>query len=90
MTRHIVRVGDVNSGGGVVISGEPSLRLNNLDVAVDGSPVSCHTNYKGPHVHAQCRATQSRIKVKGKRIIFVGDVDTCGHVRVQGSPNIGS
>ena len=40
MTRHIVRVGDVNSGGGVVISGEPSLRLNNLDVAVDGSPVS--------------------------------------------------
>ena len=89
MTRAMVRVGDVNNGGGKVISGEPSLRLNNLPVAVDGSPVECHTNFKEPHVHAVCRASQSTIRVKGKPIIFVGDVDSCGHVRIQGSPNIG-
>ena len=89
MAKQIVRVGDVNSGGGKVISGEPSLRINGLDVAVDGSPVSCHTNNKGEHTHARCRASQSSITVKGKRIIFVGDTDTCGHNRVQGSTDTG-
>ena len=87
MSKAIVRVGDVNSGGGRVLSGEPSLRINGRDVAVDGSPVSCHTNNKGEHTHARCRAGQSNVTVKGKPIIFVNDVDTCGHIRVQGSPN---
>jgi len=90
MTRALVRVGDINSGGGKVISGEPSLRLNGLPVAVDGSPVSCHTNFKGEHTHAHCRASQSLITIKGKPVIFVGDVDSCGHVRIQGSPDIES
>lgn len=89
MGKQIVRVGDVNSGGGKVISGEPSFRINGLDVAVDGSPVTCHTNNKGEHTHAKCRATETSITVKGQRIIFVGDTDTCGHVRVQGSPDCG-
>lgn len=92
MGRKIVRVGDVNSGGGKVISGEPSLRLNGLDVAVEGSPVTPHPHPKGAFQHdiAKCRASQSRIKVKGKPLIFVGDIDTCGHARIQGSPNVGS
>ena len=89
MGKAIVRVGDVNSGGGKVLSGEPSLRINNREVAVDGSPVSCHTNNKGEHVHARCRASQSTITVRGKPIIFVNDTDTCGHIRVQGSPDTG-
>lgn len=92
MGRKIVRVGDINSGGGKVISGEPSVRINGLDVAVEGSPVTPHPHPKGAYQHdiAQCRATQSNIKVKGKRLIFVGDNDTCGHARIQGSPTVGS
>jgi uncharacterized Zn-binding protein involved in type VI secretion len=91
MSRQIVRVGDVNSGGGRVISGDPSVRINKLDVAVEGSPVTPHPRPKGAIQHdiAQCRATESRIKVKGKRIILVNDIDTCGHARIQGSPNVG-
>lgn len=89
MGRPIVRVGDVNSGGGAVISGSTSVRINGLPVALDGSPVTAHTDYKGLHTHAECRASQSDIKIEGKRIIFVGDVDTCGHVRQQGSPSVG-
>ena len=91
MSRKIVRVGDVNSGGGKVISGEPSLRINGLDVAVDGSPVTPHPHRRGAneHDHARCVATETSITVKGKRIIFVGDIDTCGHTRVQGSPDCG-
>ena len=91
MSKKIVRVGDVNSGGGKVISGEPSLKINGLDVAVDGSPVTAHPHPRGAtqHDHARSRASQSAITVKGKPIIFVGDTDTCGHTRVQGSPNCG-
>lgn len=90
MSKRLVRVGDVNSGGGRVISGESSLRVNGMDVAIDGSPVSCHTNNKGPHVHAHCVASVSSIRVKGTRLIFVGDTDSCGHTRVSGSPDTGS
>ena len=90
MSKQIVRVGDINSGGGQVQYGEPSLTVNGLPVAVDGSPVMCHTPNKGLHTHAFCQASQSSIRVAGKRLIFVGDVDTCGHVRIQGSANTGS
>jgi uncharacterized Zn-binding protein involved in type VI secretion len=91
MSRQIVRVGDVNSGGGIVISGEPSVHLNGLDIAVDGSPVTPHPHARGAtqHDHAHCVASEQTIKVKSKRIIFVGDVDSCGHVRIQGSPTVG-
>jgi uncharacterized Zn-binding protein involved in type VI secretion len=90
MSRQIVRVGDIDSGGGKVISGEPSVRVNNLDIAVEGSPVTPHPHPRGAIQHdiAQCRATESRIRVKGKRLILVSDTDTCGHARIQGSPNV--
>lgn len=87
MSKKLVRVGDVNSGGGRVLSGESSLRVNGKPVAVDGSPVSGHG--RGPHAHARCRASVSSVTVKGKRLIFVDDVDSCGHTRVQGSPDTG-
>lgn len=89
MGRPIVRVGDVNSGGGAVISGSTTVRINGLGVALDGSPVTPHTDFRGLHTHAQCQASQSTLKIEGKRVIFVGDVDTCGHVRQQGSPSVG-
>jgi len=91
MGRQIVRVGDINSGGGKVISGDPSVRLNGLDVAVDGSPVTPHPHRRGAVEHdiARCVASEETIKVQGKRLIFVGDIDTCGHTRIQGSPNVG-
>lgn len=90
MSRQIVRVGDVNSGGGKVVNGDNSVRINGRPVAVDGSMVQCHSDFKGQHVHARCRATNNSIRVNGKRLIFVGDTDTCGHKRVQGSNDTGT
>ena len=90
MGRQIVRVGDVNSAGGAVISGTQTVTMNGLAIALDGSPVTCHTPNKGEHVHAHCVASEYSIKIEGKRVIYVGDVDSCGHVRIQGSPSIGS
>ena len=87
MGKQIVRVGDVNSAGGKVVTGDNSVRINGIPVAVDGSLVSCHAPFSPPHVHARCRASVNNIKVNGKRLILVGDTDTCGHKRVQGSSN---
>ena len=89
MGKKIVRVGDQNSGGGKVISGDNTVLVNGMPVAIDGSPVSCHTPGKGEHVHARCRASVGSIKVAGKRLIFVGDTDTCGHPRIEGSADTG-
>jgi uncharacterized Zn-binding protein involved in type VI secretion len=89
MGRQIVRVGDVNSAGGAVISGSRTVTMNGLAIALDGSPVTCHPN-GGPHTHAHCVASEYSITIEGKKVIYVGDVDSCGHVRIQGSPSVGS
>jgi len=90
MGRAIVRVGDKNSGGGAVISGSQTVKMNGRAIALDGSPVTCHNPNNGPHVHAQCRASEYGITIEGRRVIYVGDVDTCGHVRIEGSGDINS
>lgn len=92
MGRKIVRVGDKNSAGGKVISGDNTVYLNGRPVAIDGSPVTNHPAQpfgKGNHPSSRCRATETTIYVNGKRLIFVGDKDTCGHPRVEGSPDVG-
>lgn len=85
MGKKLVRVGDVNDAGGRVLSGNSTLRVNNRDVAVDGSPVSGHG--RGPHSSPRCRASVTSVQVQGKRLIWQGDVDTCGHRRRPGSPD---
>jgi uncharacterized Zn-binding protein involved in type VI secretion len=87
MGKAFVRVGDKNDAGGSVISGDNTLRINGIPVAIDGSPVTNHPNHKGQHAHARCVASVNSIKVNGKRLIVVGDKDSCGHTRVQGSEN---
>jgi hypothetical protein len=41
-------------------------------------------------VHAECRASEFGITIEGRRVIYVGDIDTCGHVRIEGSGDINS
>ena len=92
MGRQIVRVGDKNSEGGKVISGDNTVFLNGKPIAVDGSPVTTHPAApygRGNHEHSRTQATESSIFVNGKRLIFVGDKDTCSHPRVEGSPDVG-
>jgi uncharacterized Zn-binding protein involved in type VI secretion len=85
MGKGIVRVGDKNDAGGAVISGDNTVRVDGKAVAIDGSPVTAHNNFKPPHTNARCRASKNSVRVNGKRLIFVGDIDTCGHVRIEGS-----
>ena len=93
MGKKIVRVGDINEKGGRVLQGDNTVFLNGKPIAVEGMPVSTHTAQpfgRGNHTSSRTRATTSSIFVNGKRIIVVGDTDTCGHKRIDGSPDVGN
>jgi uncharacterized Zn-binding protein involved in type VI secretion len=81
----VCRVGDSNDAGGVILTGTPTVLINNRPVAVLGSKVSPHPK---KHVGQQCTSNNVTVLVNGKPIVTVGDIDTCGHVRVQGSTNV--
>jgi len=86
----VVREGDANSAGGKVLKGNPSFIVDGKPVSVDGSPVSAHRPFKKPHkpdgTPKTANGTQKFV-VDGIPVNVIGDKDTCGHPRQDGSPN---
>jgi uncharacterized Zn-binding protein involved in type VI secretion len=82
----VQRVGDSDSGGGVVTSGVDSVRINNRVVSVNGSPVSPHSS-DPVHVPVTTGGVAS-VKAGGRPINVAGNPDTCGHARTGGSENV--
>jgi uncharacterized Zn-binding protein involved in type VI secretion len=89
----VVRKGDVNSSGGVV-SGPcaPTVFVNNRPISVVGDKITphpcCGKRGCGAHCAASTKGGTSTIFAEGKRVIVVGDTDTCGHSRSTGSPDV--
>lgn len=90
-----VRIGDPNSGGGVVIGpGALSVLINGRPAATPGNLVSPHPCCGAPEpacaVHCAASTTIGSLSVtaEGKPIIYVGSPDTCKHVRAFGSFNV--
>jgi uncharacterized Zn-binding protein involved in type VI secretion len=81
----VCRVGDKNDAGGAILNGDPSVLVNGRPVAFFGSKVSPH-----PDDHAGVTTTSKNksVLVNGKPIVTVGDIDVCGHKRIQGSTNV--
>jgi uncharacterized Zn-binding protein involved in type VI secretion len=93
MPGQVCRVGDQNAAGGVVLNGDTSVLVNGRPVAVQGSKVSPHPccGARGcPPVHcsASTTSTNGLVLVNGVPITTLGDIDTCNHARVAGSPNV--
>lgn len=89
----VQRVGDRNSAGGVITTGDDTVLINGRAVAIQGSSVSPHPccGQRGcppTHCNAKTQATTSTVLVNGKPVIFTDDKDTCGHPRVSGSPDV--
>ena len=87
----IQRVGDKNSAGGVIQQGDSSVLVNGIPIAITDMPVSTHPPYgrgTDPHHRARTKGSETTLDVNGKQIIVTSDLDTCGHPRVGGSPDV--
>ena len=93
MAKSIQRVGDRNTAGGVITNGDSSVLINGRAVAVRGSSVSPHPccGQRGcppTHCNARTQTNTATVLVNGVPLIFTDDVDTCGHPRASGSPDV--
>ena len=89
----VQRQGDTNSEGGAATSGVASVRVNGSPVVVDGISVSAHAPWKPAKAHALHAGASTgggsgTVRAGGKPVVRTGDVDTCGHARTGGSPDV--
>jgi uncharacterized Zn-binding protein involved in type VI secretion len=89
----VQRVGDRNEAGGVILNGDNTVLVNGRAVAIQGASVSPHPccGQRGcppTHCNAKTQAKNSSVLVNGVPLIFTDDVDTCGHRRASGSPDV--
>ena len=88
----IQRMGDANTGGGVInsISQIPqnTVKANSEYVSIDGSKGTGH----GVGIHAvnawQTANGSETVKIGGIPVNRTGDADTCTHTRTGGSSNV--
>jgi uncharacterized Zn-binding protein involved in type VI secretion len=85
------RIGDSNSAGGSV-TGTPqgSVFANNILIAVDGASVSPDSSCNDGNIHCAPNTANGgpTVFAEGIPVNSAGDPDTCGHPRVNGSPNV--
>jgi uncharacterized Zn-binding protein involved in type VI secretion len=91
----IQRVGDFNSGGGIIASGgQPNILVNGRPAAKQFDLVTPHwgCSPKAPQ-HCVCFTSampgSKTVRANGQPLILAGDKDTCmTHTRVMGSTNV--
>jgi len=95
MAAPMQRVGDPNSGGGIIVSGgHRNVLINGRPAATPGAVVTPHIgcgkkNLKSLlHCLALTLPGSSTVKINGEPVIVTGVPDTCGHSRAGGSPNV--
>jgi uncharacterized Zn-binding protein involved in type VI secretion len=82
----VQRIGDRDTGGGIVMFGINSVRVNNRPVSVDGCTVSSH-NSRPTHNPVTANGVKT-VRVNNRPINVNGNPDTCGHARTGGSENV--
>ena len=89
----VQRVGDKNTAGGIILTGDPTVLVNGRPIATVGESVSPHPccGAKGcppTHCAAKTTITTPTVLVGGKPVCLSGDLDTCGHARTIGSTDV--
>ena len=89
MTFKVVRDGDVNDAGGRAIATQRKFFVDGKAVVTDGSPVTPHRPCPKHGIHCAARTANGskEFLIEGKPVNMVGNKDTCGHTRIQGSSN---
>ena len=92
MGRPVVRIGDINSAGGVAVQGHMNITVNGRPAARQGSRVTPHPCCGAPGCSIHCAANitggSPTVWAEGKPVHKVMDVDTCAHPRVQGDNTV--
>lgn len=92
MAKPAVRKGDVNSAGGATVTGSLKVLVNGKPLCFPGISVTPHPCCGAPGCGIHCSAKTAggsiKVLVEGKPVIRIGDIDTCGHPRATGSPNV--
>lgn len=87
--KKVQRVGDANDAGGVISASlQDFVYCNGKLVAVDGSPVTPHKPFFPPHTGTVTANGSSFVFINGIPVNFETTADSCGHVRVDGSPDV--
>ncbi len=86
MARPTARIGDMNSGGGVVMTGNYKVLTTGRPTAVVGSLISPH-DWKPVHI-AIAAMGNARVLCGGLPTNRIGDLDSCGHVRIMGAGRV--
>ena len=89
----VQRVGDTNTAGGVILNGDASVLINGQTIAIQGSSVSPHPccgaqGCPPTPCSAKTQSSNFTVLINGIPVVLAGDVDTCGHPRSAGSPNV--
>ena len=86
MPRPMQAIGDVNNGGGVILTGSFRALTSGRPIARTGDIVSPHSRKP---VHFAVVATgNGRVLVGGRPVARIGDFDSCGHIRLGGNPRV--
>lgn len=88
----VQRLGDKNNAGGEITQGDSSVLINSKPVAVPNTTVTSHAPYgAGTQAHRNAQTKSSKnttVFVNGKPVLVATDIDSCGHVRSGGSPDV--
>ena len=84
MPRPMQGIGDINNGGGVILTGYPRCINGGRPTACIGDIVSPHD--RKPTHFAVVGTGNPRCIVGGRPVARLGDFVTCGHVRLMGNP----
>jgi uncharacterized Zn-binding protein involved in type VI secretion len=84
----VCRIGDTNEMKGAITSGATTVFANGILVGLLGSPISPHSNFKGPHKSATVSAGSPTVFADGKPLARVSSQNSCGHSMASGSPDV--
>lgn len=82
----VVRQGDKNNVAGVAQRGVNSVLVNNKPVVVNGTPVSPHN--RRPVHRPKTANGKTKVVAGNKPVNVIGNSDSCGHKRSNGSSNV--
>jgi uncharacterized Zn-binding protein involved in type VI secretion len=87
--KFVQRVGDANAGGGIILTGEPTVLVDFRPIATVGSKVSPHPpcGAKGGAAHCAALTTVNGATILAgfKPVTTSGTIDSCGHPRLTGA-----